>query len=208
MRWSSGAARGSRYVTTVVIAYTTDTISAARASTAAAVLSEEVFLGIDTAKTKHVVSRFVLGEGAKPAEGMITATLLARVAKWRKAGAAVFCVYEAGPTGFALARQLVALGGESAAGGGGNLARGRDRRAAESCCAAAVLPAVAQDHATPRRLSAPKRNPHRRSRPAAVTRDGLVQPASRFALRRSRTLGARHLFAARGPNDERPVDCR
>ena len=109
MRWSSGAARGPRYVTT-------DTTGTAKASTGpateAAVLSEEVFLGIDTAKTKHVVSRFVLGEGAKPAEGMITATLLARVAKWRKAGAAVFCVYEAGPTGFALARQLVALGGK------------------------------------------------------------------------------------------------
>lgn len=114
MRWSSGVARGPRYITTVMIANTTDTISAAKPSTgpatAATVLTEEVFLGIDTAKTKHVVSRFVLGEGAKPAEGMVTATLLARVAKWRKAGAAVHCVYEAGPTGFALARQLIALG--------------------------------------------------------------------------------------------------
>jgi transposase len=79
-------------------------------ATAAAVLTEEVFLGIDTAKTKQVVARYVLGEGVKPAEGMTTATLLARVAKWRKAGAAVHCVYEAGPTGFALARQLIALG--------------------------------------------------------------------------------------------------
>jgi transposase len=79
-------------------------------ATAAAVLTEEVFLGIDTASVRHVVARFVLGEGAKPAEGMTTVTLLARVAKWRKAGAAVHCVYEAGPTGFALARQLIALG--------------------------------------------------------------------------------------------------
>lgn len=79
-------------------------------ATAAAVLTEEVFLGIDTAKRRHVVSRFVPGEGAKPAEGMNTATLLARLAKWRKAGLAVHCVYEAGPTGFALARQLLALG--------------------------------------------------------------------------------------------------
>ena len=79
-------------------------------ATAAAVLTEEVFLGIDTASVRHVVARFVLGEGVKPAEGMTTATLLARVAKWRKAGAAVRCVYEAGPTGFALARQLIALG--------------------------------------------------------------------------------------------------
>jgi len=80
------------------------------AAAAAAVSTEEIFLGIDTASVRHVVARFVLGEGAKPAEGMTTATLLARVAKWRKAGARVHCVYEAGPTGFALARQLIALG--------------------------------------------------------------------------------------------------
>lgn len=80
-------------------------------ATAATVLSaEEVFLGIDTASVRHVVARFVAGEGVKPAEGMTTATLLARVAKWRKAGAQVHCVYEAGPTGFALARELIALG--------------------------------------------------------------------------------------------------
>lgn len=79
-------------------------------ATAGAVSLEEVFLGIDTASTRHVVARFVLGEGAKPAEGMTTATLLGRVTKWRKAGAEIHCVYEAGPTGFALARQLLALG--------------------------------------------------------------------------------------------------
>ena len=79
-------------------------------ATAATVLTAEVFLGIDAAKVRHVVARFVLGEGVKPAEGMTTVTLLARVAKWRKAGAAVHCVYEAGPTGFTLARQLLALG--------------------------------------------------------------------------------------------------
>lgn len=79
-------------------------------ATAAAVLTETIFLGIDTAKARHVVARFVPGEGVKPAEGMTTGTLLARVTKWRKAQAAVHCVYEAGPTGFALARQLLALG--------------------------------------------------------------------------------------------------
>jgi len=98
-----------------MIANNTDTVSEVKLSTgpatAATVLSgEEVFLGIDTAKRRHVVSRFVPGEGAKPAEGMNTATLLARVGKWRKAGLAVHCVYEAGPTGFALARKLLELG--------------------------------------------------------------------------------------------------
>lgn len=114
MRWSSAAARGLQHPTTVMITNNSDDASEVKQSTepatAATVLNEDVFLGIDTASVRHVVARFVLGEGVKPAESMTTATLLARVGKWRKAGAAVHCVYEAGPTGFALARQLLALG--------------------------------------------------------------------------------------------------
>lgn len=114
MRWSSAAARRLQHPTTVMITNNHDEVSEQSESTgpatAATVLTAEVFLGIDTAKVRHVVARFVLGEGVKPAEGMTTVTLLARVAKWRKAGAAVHCVYEAGPTGFTLARQLLALG--------------------------------------------------------------------------------------------------
>jgi transposase len=56
------------------------------------------------------VTRFVPGEGPKPAEGMSTTTLVKRVAGLLKDGFRVHCVYEAGPTGFALARQLIALG--------------------------------------------------------------------------------------------------
>src|SRR5688572_10451905 len=37
-------------------------------------------------------------------------TLVKRVAQLLKAGFRVHCVYEAGPTGFALARELIALG--------------------------------------------------------------------------------------------------
>lgn len=114
MRWSSDKARGLHRPTTVMIANNNNTVSEVKPSTgpatAATVLTGEVFLGIDTAKRRHVVSRFVPGEGAKPAEGMNTTALLSRVAKWRKAGLAVHCVYEAGPTGFTLARQLLALG--------------------------------------------------------------------------------------------------
>ncbi len=44
---------------------------------------------------------------------------------------------------------------------------------------------------------APKHNPHKRTPPATVTRDGLVQPASRCALRRSRTLGVSLFFGER-----------
>jgi transposase len=79
-------------------------------ATAATVFSAEVFLGIDAAKIHQVVARFVPGEGVKPAEGMTVETLLKRVAQWLKSGVKVHCVYEAGPTGFALCRQLVALG--------------------------------------------------------------------------------------------------
>jgi transposase len=79
-------------------------------ATAATVLKKELFLGIDAAKTKQVVVRFVPGEGAKPAEGMMAETLLKRVARLIKDGFRVHCVYEAGPTGFVMARQLIALG--------------------------------------------------------------------------------------------------
>ena len=83
----------------------------ARACEQAAVSSSTVtLLGIDVAKRLQTVARFVPGEGVKPAEKITVATLVKRVAKWRKAGSTVHCVYEAGPTGFGLARQLVALG--------------------------------------------------------------------------------------------------
>jgi hypothetical protein len=94
-----------------MIANTTDTVSEVKPSTgpakaAAVSAAGEIFLGIDVAKARHVVARFVPGEGVKPTEGMTTPTLLARVEKYRKAGLAVHCVYEAGPTGFWLARLL------------------------------------------------------------------------------------------------------
>lgn len=70
----------------------------------------QVFLGIDAAKIRQVVSKFIPGEGAKPAEGMLTETLLKRVGALLKRGFTVHCVYEAGPTGFTLARRLIAMG--------------------------------------------------------------------------------------------------
>ena len=63
-------------------------------ATAAAVSNQELFLGIDAAKTEQVVVRFVPGEGAKPAEGMLVETLLKRVARLIKDGFRVHCVYE------------------------------------------------------------------------------------------------------------------
>ena len=117
MGWSGAAARELQHPTTVMIANNTDTVSEvklstglAKAATVSTTTGEELFLGIDVAKVRQVVARFVPGEGVKPTEGMTTATLLARVAKYRKSGLAVHCVYEAGPTGFWLARQLLALG--------------------------------------------------------------------------------------------------
>lgn len=70
----------------------------------------EIFLGIDTAATKHVVTRFIPGEGPKPAEAMSTETLVAKVVRWVKDGVVVHAVYEAGPTGFMLHRQLTKAG--------------------------------------------------------------------------------------------------
>jgi transposase len=82
------------------------------AATAAAVSGPEIFLGIDAADRRQVVTRFIAGEGPKPAESMTQETLLGRVRQYLKAGSRVRCVYEAGPTGFALARALLALGAD------------------------------------------------------------------------------------------------
>jgi transposase len=78
----------------------------------AAVFAGEIFLGIDAADARQVVTRFIPSEGPKPAEGMTKDTLVRRVAELLKAGFRVRCVYEAGPTGFTLARELIALGAE------------------------------------------------------------------------------------------------
>lgn len=115
MGWSGAAARELQRPPTCMIANNCDTVSEVKLSTGPAKVATvstagEIFLGIDVAKARHVVARFVPGEGVKPTEGMTTATLLARVEKYRKAGLAVHCVYEAGPTGFWLARKLLALG--------------------------------------------------------------------------------------------------
>jgi hypothetical protein len=71
-------------------------VSAAAAATPA--VSKELFLGLDVADARHVVTRFVPGEGTKPAEGMSTDTVIKRVGNLLKEGFRVHCVYEAGPT--------------------------------------------------------------------------------------------------------------
>lgn len=78
----------------------------------AAVSTREVFVGIDAADLRQVVTLIPAGESPKPAQGMTKETLLKRVAQLLKAGLRVHCVYEAGPTGFALARELIALGAD------------------------------------------------------------------------------------------------
>jgi transposase len=115
MRWSSAAARGLQHPTTVMITNNNDDVREANKSTGpakAAVFAGEIFLGIDAADARQVVTRFIPSEGPKPAEGMTKDTLVRRVAELLKAGFRVRCVYEAGPTGFTLARELIALGAE------------------------------------------------------------------------------------------------
>jgi transposase len=114
MGWSSEEARGLQRPTTDMNTNDKHEVSAQKiVSTGpakAAAVSKELFLGIDVAAVRHVVARFVPTEGVKPAEGMTSDTLVKRVEKLLKEGFRVHCVYEAGPTGFALARQLLALG--------------------------------------------------------------------------------------------------
>jgi len=109
MRWSSGAARGIHRPTTMNITNTSDNVREIESSTEpspAAVSQPEIFFGIDA------VTQIVAGESPKPAQGMTRETLLKRVAEFLKAGFRVHCIYEAGPTGFALARELIALGAD------------------------------------------------------------------------------------------------
>ena len=87
MGWSGATARELQRPTTCMIANNSDIVSETKLSTgpakAAAVFAAgEIFLGIDVAKARHVVARFVPGEGVKPTEGMTTDTLLARVVKY------------------------------------------------------------------------------------------------------------------------------
>ncbi len=113
MGWSSGWARRLHDSTTVMITNKSNDVSKMKGSTGPATVGavmKELFVGIDTSKTKQVVTRLLPGEGAKPSEAMTVDTLLARVGRWVKEGHRVHCVYEAGPTGFGLQRQLVAAG--------------------------------------------------------------------------------------------------
>ena len=115
MRWSSGESRGKLRPTTIMITNPNDHVREVVRNTGletAAVAQPEVFFGIDAADARQVVTQIVAGESPKPAQGMTSETLLKRVAERLKAGFRVHCVYEAGPTGFALARQLIALGAD------------------------------------------------------------------------------------------------
>src|SRR5688500_15435999 len=108
---SSEEARGLRCPTTLMNSKNKHEVSAEKivstGSANAAAVSKALFLGLDVADARHVVTRFVPGEGAKPAEGMTGDTVMKRVGKLLKEGFRVHCVYEAGPTGFALARGLI-----------------------------------------------------------------------------------------------------
>ena len=113
MRWSSGESRGKLRPTTIMITNPNDHVREVVRNTGletAAVAQPEVFFDIDAADARQVVTQIVAGESPKPAQGMTSDTLLKRVTERLKAGFRVHCVYEAGPTGFALARQLIALG--------------------------------------------------------------------------------------------------
>ena len=115
MRWSSGASRGKLGPTTMNITNTNHHVCEVVRITepvTAAVCAAEAFVGIDAADLRQVVTVIKAGESPKPAQGMTKETLLKRVAQLLKSGLRVRCVYEAGPTGFALARDLIGLGAD------------------------------------------------------------------------------------------------
>lgn len=115
MRWPSGASRGILRPTTIMITNMNHHVREVVRITApvtAAVSSKEAFVGIDAADRRQVVTLIKAGESPKPAQGMTKETLVKRVAQLLKSGLRVHCVYEAGPTGFALARELIALGAD------------------------------------------------------------------------------------------------
>jgi hypothetical protein len=115
-------------------------------------------------------------------------------------GLTLHVVCEAGPMGFVIYRRLQQLGiyGIVVAPTKTRLRR-RDGPRAEPSGAAPKRNRRAPPGAAPARYPMDRRaghvsrkhNPHKRTAPATVIRDGLVQPASRCALRRSRTLGIR-----------------
>ena len=114
MRWSSGAVCGIHHSTTIMITNTYNNVREVvlTGPVTAAVVQPEIFFGIDAADQRQVVTVIVAGESPKPAQGMSRETLVKQVARALKAGFRVHCVYEAGPTGFALARELIALGAQ------------------------------------------------------------------------------------------------
>lgn len=115
MRWSSVASQGILRPITIMITNTNDNVREIIRRTgqpAAAVSSREAFLGIGVADLRQVVTLIRAGESPKPTQGMAKETLVKRMAQLLKAGFHVDCVYEAAPTGFALARELIALGAD------------------------------------------------------------------------------------------------
>ena len=112
MVWSGRRARSAHHPT-ADLNTNRDTSASNEKSTrrakAGAVVSG-IFAGIDAATTKHVVTRLIPGEGPRPAEAMNTATVVAKVAKWVKAGVAVHGIDEAGPMGVAQDRPRAQAG--------------------------------------------------------------------------------------------------
>ena len=101
MKWSScESARKGQPDHVMNTTHTTKEDTARAQGQAAVDRPHELFIGIDAAKRLQTVAKFVPGEGVKPAEKMMAQTLTQRVAALLKAG----------PTGFVLARQLIALG--------------------------------------------------------------------------------------------------
>lgn len=92
-----------------------------------AALIEVIKLGVDTHAEQYTFARMVDHQGSQPTQSMSSDDFLAFLAKQKTLAQRVVIVYEAGPYGFWLYRQAVALGVECLVCAPERLSRGRKR---------------------------------------------------------------------------------
>src|SRR5260370_34927741 len=76
-------------------------------------IAKQILLGIDAHENSYQVGRKIDAGGIQPAQSFKPGKLLGFVAKQLGLAEKVYVVYEAGPLGYVLYRQLQELGGEA-----------------------------------------------------------------------------------------------
>jgi transposase len=102
-----------------------DQVSVNSNSRADAVQAELIKLGVDTHGGQYTFARMIDHQGVQPAQKLSPAAFMAFLQKQKLLARRVVMVYEAGPYGFALHRQAVAMGVESLVCAPERMSRGR-----------------------------------------------------------------------------------